>query len=919
MGIFSNIFISRNKKSTGSFSQELIGNKSEVWSDKWISLIPDMMFIHDERLNILKVLNADDSLLPFPSRDMEGMNVREIIQDKEMAETYMLHLRESLKTRQPKRFEFNLPLHDRLVYFEVCTAYLDENRVVTFLRDITENTLHRIEAEKLRTFLSRALESIAIPTSIKDMETEKYIFWSNQSIIFGLPAEKVIGRSEELFMSEKDAKERQEFDRKLADENGHYQCVEKMILADGMEHSLMVTKNIFLYGKSKWLVCSALDITDMQKQQMQIESVTQRLMLALHIAKLMLWFFDIKRQVFVMDSKHLKGIYGEASDKDIELPFQVFFDMIHPEDRIDIQEDFKRLSEGKMHNVQETVRADFRRTGSYIWVEIHASVEKCDSSGMPIQLIGTIASVDQHKKMEVSLMEAKEELEITNSILSSVLSLSNVLPWDCDVPSQIFSCDYFIYHHESQSKPINGKYYCSVEKYINSIHPEFREHMMSVFTDLLNGKRKDFHEIYQVHWYNDREYEWIEKQGAVYEYDLSGTPKTIIGSSVVITGRKRMEQNLLLAKEQAEESNRLKSAFLANMSHEIRTPLNAIVGFSNVLAQTDNEEEKQEYLSIIEHNNTLLLQLIGDILDLSKIEAGTLEFIYSDVDINQLLEGVEQMTKLRVNSGLVSVVFTERMPLCIVRTEKNRLLQVINNFITNAIKFTEQGEIRLGYRLQEDGYLYFYVADTGCGIPTDKLEQVFGRFVKLNNFAQGTGLGLAISETIVKRLGGDIGVESAEGKGSVFWFTIPYVPVESTTSIKSPEVSDFCLSDISVDQKPTILIAEDNSDNYKLYETVLQRDYNLLHAFNGREAIQLYKEYLPSLILMDLKMPEMGGYEAAGEIRKLSDSVVIVAVTAFAFAEDEQRVYHSGFNDYITKPIRVGVLKEKVQEFLNFV
>ncbi len=196
---------------------------------------------------------------------------------------------------------------------------------------------------------------------------------------------------------------------------------------------------------------------------------------------------------------------------------------------------------------------------------------------------------------------------------------------------------------------------------------------------------------------------------------------------------------------------------------------------------------------------------------------------------------------------------------------------------------------------------------------------MFGRFVKLNNFAQGTGLGLAISETIVKRLGGDIGVESAEGEGSLFWFTIPYVPVEPINSIKPPEKTGGCLANVPRDQRPAILIAEDNSDNYKLYETVLQKDYNLLHALNGREAVQLYKEYLPSLVLMDLKMPEMGGYEAAREIRKLSDRVVIVAVTAFAFAEDEQRVYHSGFNDYITKPIRVGVLKEKVREFLSLV
>lgn len=233
--------------------------------------------------------------------------------------------------------------------------------------------------------------------------------------------------------------------------------------------------------------------------------------------------------------------------------------------------------------------------------------------------------------MANSLVEAKEKLEITNSILSSVLSLSKVLPWDCDIPTQTFSCDYHIYHHEDQKAPIQGKYYCTVEKYVNSIHPDFKEHMQKVFEELLCGKRKSFHETYQVHWYNDREYEWIDKQGAIYEYDSAGKPKTIIGSSIVITERKRMEQNLLLAKEQAEESNRLKSAFLANMSHEIRTPLNAIVGFSEVLAQTDEPEERKEYLDIIANNNALLLQLIGDILDLSKIEAGTLEFIYTDV------------------------------------------------------------------------------------------------------------------------------------------------------------------------------------------------------------------------------------------------------------------------------------------------
>ena len=224
-------------------------------------------------------------------------------------------------------------------------------------------------------------------------------------------------------------------------------------------------------------------------------------------------------------------------------------------------------------------------------------------------------------------------------------------------------------------------------------------------------------------------------------------------------------------REKAEEANRLKSAFLANMSHEIRTPLNAIVGFSTLLANEENLEERQEFIKIIENNNELLLQLINDILDLSKIEAGTLEFIYSDVDVNSLLTEIEQSSRIRNRHPEIQISFEERLPQCIIHTERNRLTQVINNLLTNSMKFTTRGSIRFGYR-QEGNRLRFYVKDTGCGIPADKIDSVFGRFVKLNNFQQGTGLGLSICKTIVEKLGGEIGVESKEGVGTLFWFTI---------------------------------------------------------------------------------------------------------------------------------------------------
>ena len=228
------------------------------------------------------------------------------------------------------------------------------------------------------------------------------------------------------------------------------------------------------------------------------------------------------------------------------------------------------------------------------------------------------------------------------------------------------------------------------------------------------------------------------------------------------------------AVEKAEQANQLKSAFLANMSHEIRTPLNAIVGFSNMLPHTEDPVEMREYADIIETNTDLLLQLINDILDLSKIEAGTFDFYPSSIDVNQTLEEIEQSMRLRLKNSDVTLAFTERLPDCLFYIDKNRLIQLLANFVNNAIKFTQTGTICMGYRMTDTDTIYFYVSDTGCGMSNEQCEHVFERFVKYNPFIQGTGLGLSICRTIVERLGGKIGVDSEEGKGSTFWFTLPY-------------------------------------------------------------------------------------------------------------------------------------------------
>lgn len=386
-----------------------------------------------------------------------------------------------------------------------------------------------------------------------------------------------------------------------------------------------------------------------------------------------------------------------------------------------------------------------------------------------------------------------------------------------------------------------------------------------------------------------------------------------------ITSIKQTEEALAEAKEKAENADRSKSAFLANMSHEIRTPLNAIVGFSELLAAANTEEEKQKYLEILHTNSELLLQLVNDILDLSKIEAGTLEFVYSDVDINLLLNDLEQLFRMNIGSNSPVQIITEPgLPSCMVHTDRNRIAQVVSNFVSNAIKFTTEGSIRIGYQSSENG-LRFYVSDTGSGISADKLEGVFDRFVRLQSDKNGNGLGLSICKTIVNKLGGEIGAESEVGKGSTFWFTLPeHSDIKPKVIIEKeqeelPSAVRVPVIDAGSDKKLSILVAEDMEDNYRLCEAILASRYELHWAHNGEEAISLFLKFQPDIILMDIRMPEVNGYEATEAIRQMSATVPIIALTAFAYEEDRQKIMHSGFTDFLTKPISSKVLLGKLE------
>lgn len=397
----------------------------------------------------------------------------------------------------------------------------------------------------------------------------------------------------------------------------------------------------------------------------------------------------------------------------------------------------------------------------------------------------TKGCVDVFGVDNTELVLTQQMLKSTNHKLSAALDAADMTPWKWDLRTGLLSCNvsHDLYVTEEEVTHDGNLIIVPTSACFAKICDEDRERVRDAFERLANGETQKMREEYRVgrQWLlSPQQNEWVEVRAAVDERDANGKPLNLIGTSMTVTQRKEMEEALVQAKVKAEEANTLKSSFLANISHEIRTPLNAIVGFSSLLVSAERgiSEEKQEYINIIENNNTLLLQLISDVLDLSKIEAGTMEFDYAPVDVHGLFIELEDTFRLRNKKSGICICYHRRTTECVVKADRNRLVQVMMNLMNNAVKFTGEGSIEFGFDVREDGFLHFYVTDTGCGIPEERLEEIFGNFVKLNSFVQGTGLGLTICRAIVERMGGKIGAVSRLGHGSTFWFTLPYTANE---------------------------------------------------------------------------------------------------------------------------------------------
>lgn len=416
------------------------------------------------------------------------------------------------------------------------------------------------------------------------------------------------------------------------------------------------------------------------------------------------------------------------------------------------------------------------------------------------------------------------------------------------------------------------------------------------------------------------EYETTENS-TVINYEARAIKLNEKESLVVIrdiSNIKLHEIELKKAKEKAEESDYLKSAFLANMSHEIRTPMNAILGFSELMATKDlSDEKKKKYFEYIHNSGIRLLNIISDIVDISKIEANQVNVKLNDCNLNQILNNLNSQFEVANTAKKLKLItsFSLADDNCFIQTDENRLYQIISNLLENSFKFTKEGSIEFGYEVIKDN-LQFYVKDTGIGINKYDLDKIFNRFIQSENksltYTKGNGLGLAICKGIVDLLGGRIWVESEINSGACFYFTIPYIV---SKSIEKNTVSTEHNSDL-ISNSLTILLAEDEDANFYYFEEILDKyNVNILRAVNGIEAINICKTEKVDLVFMDINMPVLGGYEAVKEIRKINLEVPIIAQTAYAMLEDRQKAIESGCNDYISKPINRNELMNLISKY----
>ena len=764
-------------------------------------------------------------------------------------------------------------------------SYSESGQVLKYVGTRKNNT----DIHKKKQLLDKILNNIPLSIHIKDVEDNfRYIFCNEES-------KRMFGTSEDTttydVMDEEQVARIQKTDLEVFNTGSPYLGLERVNLKDGRSYDTIVRKSVIEDDGKRLLLNTRWD----QSLQNELKRRAQILSITLGAMNAFTWFFEPDKNRISFGEG-----FNEVTKKASEIcSVEKFLSCVHPDDKQKFHDSLQAVVEQDNGIWELEYQLDLNGDGVYQWWQTRGMLETSTLNDAPYKyMFGMTICIDAHKQAELTLLKNKEELKKLVTLNELVLNNTNS-------GLAYITRDYRVQWENvsSCSKSLSFEAYKQGELCYKSAHNRtspceeciLSRAFQSRQTELIKFKLDNAHvvEVYGT---------------PVFLED--GTADGIVIRVDDVTEREEMIKELQIAKMHAEQSDKLKSAFLANMSHEIRTPLNAIVGFSGLMMYA-SDEEKEDYMQIINNNNEMLLKLISDILDLSKLEAGSVELKYEEFDLTDYFNSMFASMKQRATNPKIQIVAVNPYQHCLVTLDRNRVAQIITNYVTNAIKYTTEGTIEMGYEYREEG-IYFYVKDSGIGIPDEKKNKVFHRFEKLDEFAQGTGLGLSICKAIAEAMGGNVGFESEYGKGSLFWALLPCeveIPSEITQQraerVTSSDKKDIVAgtSSSNTPGRKTILVAEDIQSNYQLVSALLRKRFNLVHAANGQEAIEILHKRHIDLLLMDMKMPVMDGLTATAEIRKFNAELPIIALTAHVFENDRLTAMDAGCNEYLVKPI----------------
>lgn len=654
-------------------------------------------------------------------------------------------------------------------------------------------------------------------------------------------------------------------------------------------------------GKYKGSVKMFTDITERKKAELKIKELSrqQEIMISNLPGFVYRCYYD-KDWTMQYISNGCFSITGYTPDEFIRKT-PAFNNIIHPDYQDYLYEKWQTVIENKEMFSEEYLI--YSKSGDLKWVWEQGQAV-FDDKGNFSHLEGFITDITDKKLNEQKLVQASENWNRTFRAMKEGVAL-------LDKDQKILECNESFLNFVGKKKEEVVGQNCYIH-----IHGEICPIEGCPFVKAKSSLRRETMEMA----IDDRICEIIVDPIIDENNNITGA----VHITSDITERRKMENELIKAKEKAEESDRLKSAFLANMSHEIRTPMNGILGFADLLKEPDLDGEKQKmYIEIIEKSGNRMLNIINDIISISKIEAGIMDVIISETNINEQLEFIYTFFKPEADAKGIGLKFDCELPYenAVVSSDREKIFAVLTNLVKNAIKFTFQGEISFGYKLTNNNKeIEFYVKDTGIGIPEDRLDAVFERFVQADitdkDAYQGAGLGLSISKAYVEMLGGKIWAESKVGKGSQFYFTLPYK--KNKSEIINDKPYDNAFNDKAIKKLKVLIVEDDEASEFLLMNTLKNISDDILVAKTGIEAVEMcYNNIDIDLILMDLQLPGISGYDAVKQIREFNNVVKIIAQTAYALDGDREKAIEAGCDDYIAKPIKLTDLVQKINNIIN--